>query len=188
MIVVNPGGPGASGVDSVAIDGGSVPDELRERYDVVGFDPRGSNRSNAVVCVEDAAFRAYVDGVDPTADDAAEVTGYETGVETFEGSCAEEHDDLIPYLGTRYVARDVDLLREALGVEQITWFGYSYGTLMGTVYAQEFTDRVHTLVLDGPVVTGVPSAEEAQIDADGLQRGFERFAAGVRRALQLPVR
>lgn len=176
VIVVNPGGPGGSGVDSVATDGGSVPEELRARYDIVGFDPRGSNRSGAIVCVDDQTFRAYVDTVDPTPDDAAELTDYQDGVSSFESSCAERHGNLLPYVGTRFVARDVDLLRDALGVEQITWFGYSYGTLMGTVYAQEFPERVHALVLDGPVVTGVPLAEQARIDIEGLQRGFERFA------------
>jgi pimeloyl-ACP methyl ester carboxylesterase len=177
-IVMNPGGPGGSGVDSVARNGGSVPDALRERYDVVGFDPRGAHRSGQVTCVGDEEFHRYLDQVDALPDlaDAAALEDYQARVVAFEEACADRHGELLTRLGTRFVARDVEALRRALGVEQLTWFGYSYGTLLGTVYAQEFPTRVRALVMDGPVITDVDPVEKARIDLDGLQRGFERFA------------
>jgi pimeloyl-ACP methyl ester carboxylesterase len=177
-IVVNPGGPGGSGVDSVARDGGSVPEALRERYDVVSFDPRGSHRSGQVTCVPDAEFHRYLDEVDPLPDpgDEAALADYQARVVAFEQACVDRHGELLARLGTRFVARDVEALRRALGIEALTWFGYSYGTLLGTVYAQEFPTRVRAMVHDGPVVTDVDPAERARIDLDGLQRGFERFA------------
>lgn len=174
VIVINPGGPGGSGVDAVARNAASVPGELRERYDVIGFDPRGSNRSNPLVCVPDAEFRRYLDEVDPLPD--GDEDGYQDRVAAFESACADRHGELLARVGTRFVARDVEALRRELDVEQITWFGYSYGTLMGTVYAQEFPSRVRALVLDGPVVTEVDPVDRSRISLDGLQRGFERFA------------
>jgi pimeloyl-ACP methyl ester carboxylesterase len=176
VIVVNPGGPGASGVDAVAHSGGVVPDELRERFDVVGMDTRGTERSLPIRCVDDGEFLRYLDDVDPTPDDGEDIRRYQALVEDFERACVRAHGELLPYLGTRFVARDVEALRVALGTEVITWFGYSYGTLVGTVYAEEFPHRVHALVLDGPVVTEVPPDEAADIDLGGLQRTVGRFA------------
>ena len=177
VIVVNPGGPGGSGVDAVALDGGVVPEALRERYDVVGMDTRGSARSGTIRCVDDDEFLRYLDDVDPTPDDDGELEAYEQLVTAFETACVEANGDLLPYLGTRFVARDHEVLRRALGVRELTWFGYSYGTLVGTVYAQEFPGRVRALVLDGPVVTTVEPAAAADIDIGGLERTFRRFAA-----------
>jgi pimeloyl-ACP methyl ester carboxylesterase len=177
VIVVNPGGPGGSGVDAVARDGGAVPEELRERYDVIGMDTRGSKRSGEITCVDDAAFLLFLDEVDPTPTDGASTDRFQSMVEEFETACVERHREVLPYLGTRFVVRDHEALRLALGVEQITWFGYSYGTLLGTVYAQEFPASVRALVLDGPVVTEVDPAESADISLDGIERTFDRFAA-----------
>jgi pimeloyl-ACP methyl ester carboxylesterase len=126
--------------------------------------------------VDDGEFLRYLDDVDPTPDDDQEIRRYQDLVEDFERSCVRSHGDLLPYLGSRFVARDVEALRVALGEEVITWFGYSYGTLVGTVYAQEFPHRVRVLVLDGPVVTEVPADEAAVIDLDGFQRTVRRFA------------
>lgn len=176
VIIVNPGGPGGSGVASVARNAGSVPEELRARYDVIGFDPRGAHRSGDIRCVPDEEFHRYLDAVDPLPEDPAAIARYQELVEGFERACAEQHGDLLRYVGVRFVARDVEALRIALGVDQINWFGYSYGTLMGTVYAQEFPESVRTLVLDGPVVTDIPFDEAARIDLDGFERIFRRFA------------
>jgi pimeloyl-ACP methyl ester carboxylesterase len=186
VIVVNPGGPGGSGVDTVARSAGAVPRELRDRFDVVGMDTRGTGRSQQVSCVDDDAFLRFLDDVDPTPSEEAAVAAYQTLVEDFERACIERHGELLRYLGTRFVARDVEVLRAALDIEQLVWFGYSYGTLVGTVYAQEFPSRVRALVLDGPVVTEVDPAEAATISLDGVERTFGRFAESCDRRSDCP--
>ena len=185
-VVVNPGGPGGSGVDLVAQYGAfGVGGDLNRDFDLVGFDPRGVGASiPGVLCQTDAerdADRAAAVRVADQADvDAANAraqafaqgcasrTGQEQGIDgaTFLGT-----------LGTRDVVRDMDILRAALGDNRLTYLGYSYGTLLGTVYAEQFGPNVRAMVLDGAVDPVQDSAESNLDQAKGFQSAFDDFAA-----------
>ena len=147
-LFINPGGPGGSGVDAAVDLAPLLPAALRDRFDVVGFDPRGVARSSEVACWTrreyDAAFAAtqVVTGVPSLAQSLRTARG-------FVEACRLRSGALLPYVGTEFVARDMDLLRAAVGDERLTYLGLSYGTYIGTVYANLFPDRVRALVLDG---------------------------------------
>ncbi len=127
-LVLNPGGPGGSGVELAWGEAPQLPDELTDRFDVVGFDPRGIGRSTAVDCGDlQRTFRVVLK------------------------DCLAHSGALLPYVGTQNAARDMEQLRQALGDDQLTYLGFSYGTALGAVYADLFPDRVRALVLDGSV-------------------------------------
>jgi len=127
-LVLNPGGPGGSGLDLAWGYAARFPAEVLERFDLVGFDPRGVGRSTAVDCGDlERSFRVV------------------------ERDCIARSGALLPYVGTSNAARDVEQLRKALGDEQLTYIGFSYGTALGAVYANLFPASVRALVLDGSV-------------------------------------
>ena len=127
-LVLNPGGPGGSGLDLAWGYAALFPTELVERFDLVGFDPRGVGRSTSVDCGDlERSFRVV------------------------ERDCIARSGDLLPYVGTPNAARDMEQLRKALGDEQLTYLGFSYGTALGAVYADLFPESVRALVLDGSV-------------------------------------
>ncbi|MCU1367640.1 MAG: hypothetical protein JWN39_3279 [Ilumatobacteraceae bacterium] len=159
-LVVNPGGPGGSGIDLVTGESDEFPSTILDRFDLVGFDPRGVGASSPVRCP--ASF-------DP--DD----NSYDT--------CIPANRDVLPYLGTPNVARDMDVIREAVGDTQLTYLGYSYGTALGAVYADLFPDRVRAMVLDGAVdpdagLSNTPTGGTdfyADQDFDGTIAAFEQL-------------
>lgn len=147
-LFMQPGGPGNSGVDFVRNNYADLPAALRESFDVFGYDVRGVGRSSALTCFDDARYTRAVteakgvpgaDAFGPALREAAE----------FDQACVDNSGALLPYVGTEYVARDIDLLRQALGEEQLTYYGRSFGTYIGTVYAALFPKRVRALALDG---------------------------------------
>lgn len=167
-LIVNPGGPGASGVEFVrneaAVDG--FPAVLRERFDIVGFDPRGVNSSTAVRCIDNLDGRAEID---PSPDTAAELKALVADARAYADACAKRNAGLLPYLSTDAVARDLDGIRQAVGDKQLTYLGFSYGTLIGATYAQLFPDRIRAMALDGAVD---PALDLEQFRA-GQANGFE---------------
>ncbi|MCX4699229.1 alpha/beta hydrolase [Streptomyces sp. NBC_01373] len=147
-LFLQPGGPGNSGVDFVRGNYASLPAALRDSFDVFGYDVRGVGRSSAVQCWDDQRYTQAVtqakgapgpDAFEPAVRQAAD----------FDQACEDNAGDLLPYVGTEYVARDIDLLRQALGEDQLTYYGRSFGTYIGTVYAALFPERVRALALDG---------------------------------------
>ncbi len=171
-LVFNPGGPGGSGIEFLTNVAGAVPAELTERFDLVSFDPRGVAASTAVDC--DVDFDDDVSLLAP-GDDAgweALVADSESRVDT----CTAESLALEPYVGTNNAARDLDALRAALGDEQLSYVGFSYGTRLGATYAELFPDRVRALVLDGAVK---PTDDQALIGLEqgpGFDAALESFA------------
>lgn len=148
-LFVNPGGPGGSGVDFVqepAVFGR----DLREAWDIVGFDPRGVGESGGFDCLTDDELDAMY-AADPTPPSAAGERGLVDAAQERVATCLERGGELARNMGTEAVAADLDILREAVGDERLNYFGVSYGTLIGAVYAQEYTSRVGLMVLDSAV-------------------------------------
>ncbi len=171
-LVVNPGGPGAPGTDYAAAAGRVFREPLLRAFDIVGFDPRGTGESAPIDCLSDEQLDEYFSS-DPNPDDAEEGKDYADLVRTFGRGCAELSGDAVNHVSTIEAARDMDVLRAALGESTLTYLGASYGTKLGATYAELFPDRVGRLVLDGAV----------DVSLDNRQLGMEQ-AAGFETALR----
>ncbi|MDQ3342365.1 MAG: alpha/beta hydrolase [Actinomycetota bacterium] len=174
-LVVNPGGPGGSRVQFVrhgAVD--VVPAELRAQFDIVGFDPRAVGTSAAVSC-GGASEDLLSSDLHP--DSPGEVAPLLTAARRLAGACGERNGPLLRRMSTEDVARDVDLLREALGDRQLTYLGYSYGTFIGATYASLFAKRTRALVLDGAVDPSLDAQQRARQQAEQLERTLDDFLA-----------
>ncbi len=172
-LVFNPGGPGGSGIEFLTNVAAVVPPELTERFDLVSFDPRGVGASTAIDCEVD--FDDDVSLLAP-GDDAgwdALVAEAESRADT----CTANSLALEPYVGTNNAARDLDDLREALGDDQLSYVGFSYGTRLGATYAELFPDRVRALVLDGAVKPTDDGALIGLEQGPGFDAALESFAA-----------
>ncbi len=187
-LVVNPGGPGESGVGLAADLLDALPRSVRQRFDLVGFDPRGVGASTpAVVCNSDTdndAIRA-----DPQVDySPAGVANIEDTEKQFVQRCLDKTGrDMLANVGTVNVARDLDRLRAALGDEKLTYLGYSYGTLIGSAYAEAYPDKVRALILDGVVD---PQQDQLQSDieqAKAFQQAFDDYAADCAKDADCPL-
>ena len=147
-VLFNPGGPGVSGFDFVAMGGQSLAAALGlDSFDLIGFDPRGVDRSGGIRCVSDefADKHLYVDDTPDTPEEKALAEEAKTG---FIDGCVAKYGDTLRFYSTENTARDMDAIRSALGDEQISFLGGSYGTYLGAVYATMFSDRVRAMVLD----------------------------------------
>jgi pimeloyl-ACP methyl ester carboxylesterase len=165
-LVVNPGGPGASGLDYARAASSVVTEAVRDSYDVIGFDPRGVGESAPVECADDADFDRLI-SVDGTPDSPGEVAELERVSGLLD--CSSPIDGLPDHMSTAEAARDLDVLRAALGQEQLDYLGVSYGTHLGATYAALFPDRVGRFVLDGPL----PATLDAEALTLGQALGFE---------------
>jgi pimeloyl-ACP methyl ester carboxylesterase len=147
-LFVNPGGPGNSAADFVSAVVSRLPAEVARRFDVVGFDPRGVAGSGQVTCMTaEETGQAWA-----AASARVQPGSFERGqraAEQFNAACQTRSGDLLPYIGTEYVARDMDLLRAAVGDKKLNYFGVSFGTFIGTVYANLFPTRIRAMALDG---------------------------------------
>ena len=177
--MVNPGGPGASAVDTVAGMGVALADtEIPRRFDLVGFDPRGVGHSTPELrCRTDAEFDAY--RREPNADySPAGVAHIEALYRQFAQRCAQpDRQGFLASVGTASTARDMDVVRAALGENQINYLGYSYGTEIGAAYAEAYPDRVRAMVLDGAVDPSLDPIDENFRQMAGFQTAFEDYAA-----------
>ena len=175
-LVVNPGGPGGSGVEYARAADFIVGPDVRAAYDVVGFDPRGVGRSAPIDCVTDAGLDDFL-GSDPTPDDTAEEEAFAAGSADFARSCGSTAGPLLPFVSTRDAARDMDVLRALLGEEKLTYLGKSYGTYLGATYADLFPEQVGRFVLDGVVAPDLTSDEINLGQARGFERATTEWAA-----------
>ncbi|MGW3245445.1 alpha/beta hydrolase [Streptomyces sp. NPDC001070] len=153
-LLVNPGGPGGSGLTLAGFVASSLPPAVASQYDVIGFDPRGVGRSEpALDCSP-----GYFDPVrpDPVPHGAKEEAANVARAASFAKACGTKYGSLLKYVDTVSAVRDMDAIRAALHAKKINYFGYSYGTYLGAVYAKLFPERVRRLVLDSIVdPTGV---------------------------------
>jgi pimeloyl-ACP methyl ester carboxylesterase len=180
-LLVNPGGPGGSGMELVAglLKTWSGTD-LAKRFDLVGFDPRGIGASEpSVRCLtgpqQDAVRAEDLD--DETS--PAGVAAYTQQQKQYAAACARNTGDgteMLANLGTRDVAKDMDVLRSALGDPKLNYLGYSYGTFLGTTYAEQFPTNVRALVLDGAVDPTESVVAQTVNQGKGFQTAFTQFA------------
>ena len=174
-LVVNPGGPGGSGVDYAYSYETAFTKAVNESFNIVGFDPRGVGRSSAIDCLTNAETdAAYASNSYP--DNEAELAQMQAESEEFADKCKSDNDALQLY-STANAARDMDILRELLGDQKLNYLGKSYGTYLGTLYAKFFPDKVGRFVLDGAVDPTINSAEQTLQQAVGFDSAFNAFAA-----------
>ncbi|MFF9167103.1 MULTISPECIES: alpha/beta hydrolase [unclassified Streptomyces] len=173
-LIFNFGGPGGSGVTTLPAFGQDYA-ALRTRFDLVSFDPRGVGRSAPVKCENDQQLDAYFQQ-DATPDDTAERTTYLTNTRDFNAACEDHSGRVLPHVRTTDAARDMDLMRQVLGDDKLYYFGISYGTELGGVYAHLFPRHVGRAVFDA-VVDPTQNAEQGALgQAKGFQLALDNFA------------
>jgi len=175
-IVVNPGGPGGSGVDFTGYVATSVMPSVAAKFNVVGFDPRGVGRSAPITCMTGRQTTAWL-RTDTTPDTAAEQEVLMRRAATIGTGCLAMSPAMARHVSTEDTVRDLDILRAALGDERLNLLGFSYGTYLGTKYAERFGDRVGRFVLDGAVDPALDVMQVSQGQSAGFQAAFARFAA-----------
>ncbi|WP_411700528.1 alpha/beta hydrolase [Conyzicola sp.] len=179
-VLVNPGGPGGSGYDFVAdsLDYAVSP-TLRAKFDIVGFDPRGVNRSSAVLCHTDTAqLDAFIYDIVPgEIGSDAWLTAAANANGAYAQQCAANTGDLLGFVDTVSAARDLDLLRAVLGDEKLNYLGFSYGTLLGATYAELYPENTGRLVLDGALDPTSTSFDVSITQAKGFESALRAFLA-----------
>ncbi|MFE1749320.1 alpha/beta hydrolase [Streptomyces anandii] len=174
-VVLNFGGPGGAGVPQLAADGKEFMD-LTNGLDVVTFDPRGVGRSSPVSCGLGAG-----DQTSAATDGNADLASAQAALKVIKAwqqvasECIKHSGPVLPHIGTVDSARDLDVIRQALGDDKLNYLGFSYGTRLGAVYAAQFPDRVGRLALDGVDTLTEPLAEQGVAGAEGQQTALEDF-------------
>ncbi len=175
-LLVNPGGPGFGG--TVLAENAELiyGDELLERFDIVGWDPRGTGDSEpAIDCIDD--YDPYFAVGDITPDTDAERQELIDTARAFAEACQERSGGLLPYVSTNASARDMDLLRAALGEDTISYFGFSYGSELGATWATLFPDTVRAAVLDGAADPTADPTESLVQQLAGFEATLATFLA-----------
>ncbi|MFD7873468.1 alpha/beta hydrolase [Streptomyces sp. NPDC059766] len=172
-VLLNFGGPGGSGVSELAI-GGKDFMSLTNGYDVVSFDPRGVGRSAPVTCGDGlyGGSAGAPDSAGNTLDDPQAVLGL---LRKAAQACAQHSGPVLRHIGTVDAARDLDVMRQALGDKKLNYLGFSYGTRLGAVYAARFPDRVGRMALDGVDTLTDSLAEQGVAGAAGQQVALDDF-------------
>ncbi|MEW1545144.1 alpha/beta hydrolase [Streptomyces tsukubensis] len=173
-LIFNFGGPGGSGITTLPAAATDYT-ALNTRYDLVSFDPRGVGRSVPVRCEDDKQLDAFY-SLDATPDTDAEITAYSDGLKSYASACKQHSGGALPHVGTLNAARDLDLMRQVLGDDKLYYFGISYGTELGGVYAHLFPKNVGRAVFDA-VVDPTKNSEEGSLgQAKGFQLALDNFA------------
>lgn len=180
-LIVNPGGPGGSGIDYVGQALSALSPEVLTEFDVVGFDPRGVGYSEPLECLDATGVDDYLGAGLVIEEDGNLTDASQTELEernaAFIAGCEAELGEDLRHLGTANVARDMDILRELLGDEQLNYLGKSYGTYVGAHYAARFPENVRAAVLDGAVDPTMSPLEMGIQQAEGFQTALEAFVA-----------
>ena len=175
-LLVNPGGPGEPGSVVAANASGYFRPALLRYFDIVGFDPRGTGRSAPVDCLSDSELDAYVAG-EPEPSTPEEARAAVRLTRGLGRGCAALSGALASHVSTVEAARDIDVLRAALGERVTSYFGFSYGTELGATYAELFPGRVGRFVLDGAVDPAADPREDALVQAEGFETALRAYVA-----------
>src|SRR3954452_5624759 len=174
-LVVNPGGPGVSGADAAIGLGLSMPEDVLRRFDLVGFDPRGVGLSTPVQCIP-AQLKDRMVASEPRPTTAGQLDEAFALADEVAADCGDKYGNALGSFNTVDTARDMDRIRQALGDEKLTYLGYSYGTTLGSTYAELFPENVRALVLDAVVDPEAGPVQDAEASAAGFESGFDAFA------------
>jgi pimeloyl-ACP methyl ester carboxylesterase len=189
VVISNPGGPGISAIDTLSRFAPKLANtEIGRRFDVVAFDPRGVGFSTPQVrCETDAELDE--DRIDPRVDYSPAGVAHIEDLERRRAQLCLDRvgASFLAGMSTENTARDMDAVRAALGEEQINFFGYSYGTRLGTAYAEQFPDRVRAMMLDGVVDQFVDPPAEEVVSAAGFQQAFDAYAADCATSPRCPL-
>ncbi|KRA30085.1 transporter [Nocardioides sp. Root614] len=173
-LVVNPGGPGAPGTSTVEDADLYFAEPLRAAYDIVGFDPRGTGESEPVDCITDDELDAQI-AADPDPDTDQEIEDGEEKAEDFWAGCEAKSGTVAAHVSTVEAARDMDVLRAALGEDKLDYLGFSYGTRLGATYAELYPDKTGRLVLDGAIDPSISSREGSLSQAKGFETALRSY-------------
>ncbi len=185
-LLVNPGGPGHSAIDSMGYFRQVVSGDVLDAYDLVAFDPRGVQHSTPVTCLDGPELDALTAWVPDWSTDEGIAQAAERNGELGE-ACLERTGDLLAHVDTASAARDMDVLRAALGDDALTYLGYSYGTELGATYAALFPERVGRLVLDGAVDPTLDSGQVAAGQAAGFEGALRAYVADCQAGASCPL-
>ncbi len=185
-LLINPGGPGGSGVSYARMAETVFTEPLLDAYDIIGFDPRGVADSTPVDCLTDRELDVYL-ASEASPDDLVEIQGTTEQTQAFVDGCATKSARLLPHIGTADAAWDMDVIRALVGDEQLNFLGASYGTYLGAVYAELFPDRVGRLVLDGALSTTADIVEIGRQQALGFEGALDAFLADCAEQDDCPV-
>jgi len=174
-LLINPGGPGVSAITFLR-DAATSYTNLNRHFDLVAFDPRGVAGSTPVTCVDSPTLDNYL-SIDSVLDDPQEKQTAIQAYKDFAAACQHRSGDLLPFMDTASAARDMDLIRGALGDAKLTYLGFSYGTYLGQWYAHLFPSHVRALSLDGVLDPAVPANQSALAQMVGFQQNLEAFVA-----------
>lgn len=175
-IVINPGGPGGSGVGFVDTFASLTSQEIRQRRDIIGFDPRGVGQSNPLVCESDEAFDKLI-ALDPDPDTLKLVDKLGDGFRKLGEGCVKNSGSLVSHISTEEAARDLDVLRALMGQRKLDYYGASYGTQLGATYADLFPRRAGAMILDGAVDPSRSKERQGFDQAKGFQRELKAYIA-----------
>mgnify|MGYP002737782645 CR=1 FL=1 len=167
-LLVNPGGPGGSASQYAQMADFIVSGQVRNNFDIVGFDPRGVGKSEPLECVEPAKVDAMM-ALDPTPDDQSETDALFASQRGLGDACMQKYPQIINHISTVEAAKDMDVVRSVLGQPKLNYLGKSYGTFLGATYAGQFPERVGNMVLDGALA---PDLTNEQVSL-GQAKGFE---------------
>ena len=179
-LLINPGGPGASGYSFVAdsLDY-AVDAKLKASYDIVGFDPRGVNKSSAVKCYQNPKdMDAFLYDISPyPVGSDAWIADQNAQSKKFGEACLKYTGPLLGFVDTVSAARDLDLLRAILGDEKLNYLGYSYGTLLGSTYAELYPEKTGRMVFDGVIDPATTDFDVTSMQAQGFESALRAYLA-----------
>ena len=175
-LLINPGGPGFGGSDFAFYADQIFETRLLRCFDIVGWDPRGTGLSEPYIdCIDD--YDPYFAEIDITPDNDTERRDLIAKAQEFADRCMEENDSIALHVGTNNSARDIDLLRDALGENRTSYFGFSYGSELGATWATLFPSTVRAAVLDGASDPDADSLESSVQQLTGFEASLETFLA-----------
>ncbi|HZT64480.1 MAG TPA: alpha/beta hydrolase [Acidimicrobiales bacterium] len=171
-LIINPGGPGDSGVDELPVELRVITADVQDRFDIVSFDPRGVERSSPVDCGTSGSTGLLPD---PAPTTAAAQQALIANAQAYAADCEKHSGDILPFVDTYSAARDLDRIRAAVGDARLTYMGQSYGTFLGATYAELFPDRVRALVLDGAVDPALSTDDMDLEQAEAFEGNLDAF-------------